>query len=284
MMDAQVIHSGMQALDSVYQKLMRYGDSAAGFDETDPEQLALKQELCRMLIGQHPVFNKLAGHYFTLDDLFTIRHRLIGAGCIGGKAAGMLLARRILLAEKDQAGFDFANRLEDPDAFYIGADVFFTFLVDNDLFRLRLQLTHDSVISPEEFQEVEQRFLAGRFSEAIQAQFQAMLGYYGSTPIIVRSSGLLEDSFGNAFAGKYLSVFCPNQGDPNTRLDNFMQAVKRVYASALNPNALSYRRRRGLGESDEQMAILVQRVSGMPYGRYFFPALAGVALSRNLYP
>ncbi len=31
------------------------------------------------------------------------------------------------------------------------------------------------------------------------------------------------------------------------------------------------------------MAILVQRVSGTPYRRYFFPTLAGVAFSRNLY-
>ena len=110
-----------------------------------------------------------------------------------------------------------------------------------------------------------------------------MLDYYGQAPIIVRSSSLLEDSFGNAFAGKYRSVFCPNQGDPDTRLAAFMQAVKLVYASALNPDALSYRSRRGLGENDEQMAILVQRVSGMPYRHYFFPALAGVAFSRNLY-
>jgi pyruvate,water dikinase len=56
-----------------------------------------------------------------------------------------------------------------------------------------------------------------------------------------------------------------------------------VYASALNPDALCYRSKRGLGEYDEQMAILVQRVSGMPYRHYFFPTLAGVAFSRNLY-
>ena len=110
-----------------------------------------------------------------------------------------------------------------------------------------------------------------------------MLDYYGQAPIIVRSSSLLEDSFGNAFAGKYRSVFCANQGDPETRLDDFMRAVKLVYASALNPDALSYRCKRGLGENDEQMAILVQRVSGMPYRKYFFPTLAGVAFSRNLY-
>jgi pyruvate, water dikinase len=55
-----------------------------------------------------------------------------------------------------------------------------------------------------------------------------------------------------------------------------------VYASAVNPDALSYRRRRGLGERDEQMAILVQRVSG-PLQAPGSSRLAGVAFSRNLY-
>ena len=269
--------------ESVYQKLVHYNETSPGFEETDPEQLALKQELSRMLIGHHPIFNRLADRYFTLDDLFAIRNRLIGAGRIGGKAAGMLLARRILLTEKDETGIDFAERLDDHDSFYIGSDIFFTFLVNNDLFRLRLRLTCNSATSHEEFKEIEQRFLAGHFSATIQEQFRAMLEYYGQAPIIVRSSSLLEDSFGNAFAGKYRSVFCANQGNPEDRLADFMQAVKLVYASAINPDALCYRSKRGLGEYDEQMAILVQRVSGMPYRHYFFPTLAGVAFSRNLF-
>ncbi|MBN1889402.1 MAG: PEP/pyruvate-binding domain-containing protein [Thermoflexales bacterium] len=263
--------------ESVYQKLVDY----SSFDETDPEQAALKQELCRMLIGYHPFFSRLLDHYISLDDLLAIRERMVGSGRIGGKAAGMLLARRILQADGEGAGL--AERLEDHDSFYIGSDVFFTFLVDNDLFRLRLQLTRNSFTSPEEYEEVERRFLAGGFAPAVVEQFRALLDYYGQSPIIVRSSSLLEDSLGNAFAGKYRSVFCANQGDPDKRLEGFMQAVKLVYASALNPDALSYRSKRGLGENDEQMAILVQRVSGMPYRHYFFPTLAGVAFSRNLF-
>jgi hypothetical protein len=269
--------------ESVYQKLSDYSKTPSGFDETDPEQMALRQELGRMLIGHHPVFNRLADRYFTLEDLFAIRKRLIGAGRIGGKAAGMLLAQRILLTKRDKTEIDFTERLDGHDSFYIGSDVFFTFLVNNDLFRLRLRLTCDSATSPDEFQEIEERFLAGRFSSTIQEQFRAMLDYYGQAPIIVRSSSLLEDSFGNSFAGKYRSIFCTNQGNPDARLDEFMRAVKLVYASALNPDALCYRSKRGLGANDEQMAILVQRVSGMPYRQYFFPTLAGVAFSRNLY-
>jgi hypothetical protein len=108
-----------------------------------------------------------------------------------------------------------------------------------------------------------------------------MLEYYGQSPIIVRSSSLLEDGFGNAFTGKYESVFCANQGSPAERLEAFLAAVREVYASAMSEEALRYREHRGLLDRDEQMAILVQRVSGAVRGSLFFPQVAGVALSYN---
>lgn len=267
--------------ESVFRKLLQYQESEQDLRETTPEISALKQELLRMMIGNHPEFNKLADSYFKIDDLLSIRDRLIGSGQIGGKAAGMLLARRILADGGGEE--DFSQFLEAHDSFYIGSDVFFTFLVNNDLFRLRLQLTRSSHISHDEFEEVERRFLEGKFSSEIIEQFGNMMDYYGQAPIIVRSSSLLEDSFRNAFAGKYRSEFCANQGSSEERLEAFLKAVKLVYASAVNPDALSYRRAMGLEDRDEQMAILVQRVSGMPYKKYFFPSLAGVACSRNLY-
>lgn len=267
--------------ESVHKKLTQYRETGKLIPEPSSEIDTLKKEFSRMIMGSHPEFNKLIDNYFTVNDLLNIRDRLIGSGRIGGKAAGMLLARRIL--SKANGKIDFPEVMEGHDSFYIGSDVFFTFLVNNDLFRLRLDLSGKSEFSYEEFKEVEQRFLDGKFPQEILEQFQNMLDYFGQAPIIVRSSSLLEDSFGNAFAGKYRSEFCANQGNPQERLEAFLRAVKLVYASALNPDALSYRRRRGLGESDEQMAILVQRVCGMHFKELFFPALAGVALSRNLY-
>jgi pyruvate,water dikinase len=267
--------------ESVYAMLVQYREADRAVPETTPEVAALKQEFVHMMIGEHPEFSQLAERYFGLDDLFRIRDRLIGSGRIGGKAAGMLLARCILAQYEE--GVEFAEVLEDHDDFYIGSDVFFTFLVNNDLFRLRLQLMNYPELSWEEFEDVERRFLAGDFPPGIVAQFRNMLDYYGQAPIIVRSSSLLEDSFGSAFAGKYLSEFCANQGHPDQRLSAFLQAVKRVYASTLNPDVLSYKRKRGLAGRDEQMAVLVQRVSGRISKDFFFPMLAGVALSRNLY-
>ncbi len=276
-----LISSSIAPWDSVYSRLIQYQGIASGLPEATREIAALQRELTHMMIGNHPDFNKLAYRYLTVDDLVQIRNRMIGSGRIGGKAAGMLVARKVLLAESGDK--DFSHILEEHDSFYIGSDVFFTFLVNNHLFRLKSQLTRDFQISREQFEQVEQQFLDGQFPKDILEQFKNMLDYFGQAPIIVRSSSLLEDSFGNAFAGKYRSEFCANQGNPDIRLESFLRAVKLVYASALNPDALVYRKKRGLGEGDEQMAILVQRVSGIPYRNYFFPALAGVAFSRNLY-
>ncbi len=267
--------------DSVYRKLAQFSEEELEQLEGSPEVQALKQELSHMIIGTQPQFVRLADEYLTLGDLIGVRNRLIGSGRIGGKAAGVLLARRIL--QKSQGKVDFSQVLEEHDSFFIGSDVFFTFLVNNDLFRLRLRLTQNSQISPEEFERVEERFLDGAFPQDIMEQFKDLLDYFGQAPIIVRSSSLLEDGFGNAFAGKYRSEFCVNQGSPEKRLEAFLHAVKLVYASSVNPDALSYRKQRGLGNSDEQMAILVQRVAGMRHGERFFPSLAGVAFSHNLY-
>ena len=273
--------AGLAPWDSVQQRLLPYRDADAAALEREPELHALKREFIRMLLGDQGAVNDLIDRYLSLGDLFDIRDRLIGSGQIGGKATGMLVARGILMNGEGRE--TFAKVIEGHDSFFIGSDVFFTFLVLNDLFRLRLQISRQSAFSQEEFADVERRFLAGEFPDEVMEQFRNLLDYFGQAPIIVRSSSLLEDSVGNAFAGKYHSEFCSNQGPPEERMATFLTAVKRVYASALNPDALSYRRRRGLIERDEQMAILVQRVSGMHYRHYFFPSLAGVAFSRNLY-
>lgn len=267
---------------SVYEKLLQYRAVALDSGREFPEILPLKEELSRILLGSQPKTQALAAQYLTVDDLIAVRERVVGSGRVGGKAAGMILARAVLrsAAEGDAVSLD---AMEDHDSFFIGSDVFYSFLVHNDLTRLRWDFSQSSTLSRDEFAQIEERFLAGRFPDVIVEQFQDLLDYYGQAPIIVRSSSLLEDGFGNAFAGKYRSEFCANQGNPQARLEAFTNAVKLVYASCLNPDALAYRRKRGLMDKDEQMAILVQRVSGAPYKRFFFPSLAGVAFSRNFY-
>lgn len=196
---------------------------------------------------------------------------------IGGKTIGMLLARKILESDEEKR---FSPVMEMHDSFYLGADVFYTYIVLNGCWTLRTkQKTEEGYYKYAPM--LQEKLRHGDFSESMQEQFKRMLEYFGQSPIIVRSSSLLEDSFGNAFAGKYDSVFCANQGTPEERFEAFVDAVRTVYASTMNMDALQYRQDRGLMEEDEQMAILIQRVSGDHYGEYFFPHLAGVGNSSN---
>ena len=127
------------------------------------------------------------------------------------------------------------------------------------------------------------RISNGEFSPEFWKSCRRLLERLGNQPLIVRSSSLLEDNFGTSFAGKYESIFLPNQGSHTENLHALTQAIARVYASTLNPNALLYRRSRGLQDYDERMAILIQVVQGERFGRYYLPHAAGVAFSRNLY-
>lgn len=218
----------------------------------------------------------LVERFLTLEDFLAVRDRMIGIGSVGGKTLGMLVARAIL-RERDP---DLSSRIEAHDSFFVGAEVFITFLVQNNVWWLREQQK-----KPESFlqglEEGRKRIFEGNFPEGILEQFQGMLDYFGESPYIVRSSSILEDARGNAFSGKYESVFVANRGSREKRMQALLDAVRRVYASVLDEEALLYRKRRGLLESEERMALLIMRVSGAPHGHYYYPQAAGVGLSFN---
>jgi len=242
-------------------------------DDTQMQQ-ALVRSMAERLVGQDQQFLDLTVRNSTVRDMLEVRDRMIGSGMIGGKAAGMLLSRRIV----GRMLPELACLIEPHDSWYIGSDVFYTYLVHNRLWKQRIAQRTDAGYF-NEAPGLARGLLSGVFPDSIRQQFVRMLEYYGQNPIIVRSSSLLEDSFGHAFAGKYESVFCVNSGSPEDRLSGLEDAVRRVYASTMDESALAYRRQRGLQKQDEQMAILVQRVSGSLFGQYFMPALAGVGYS-----
>ncbi|NLF32827.1 MAG: pyruvate, phosphate dikinase [Planctomycetes bacterium] len=243
-----------------------------------PQRAECFESLLRMCVSRDEQMIRLARRYFTLEDIVEIGKRMVGTGLIGGKSVGMLLARAILRAADGRWG----RLLEPHDSFFIGSDVFYTYLVRNGIWALR-ERARDADRYLEGSERARQRMLIGTFPESVNQQFEDMLDYFGQSPVIVRSSSLLEDNFGNAFAGKYESVFCANQGSRHQRLEDFLAAVRTIYASTMSEKALTYRAQRGLLDRDEQMALLVQRVSGSMHGNLFFPEVAGVAFSVNPY-
>lgn len=250
-----------------------------GSEPIDEEGRLLKENIMRCLLGNEPTRFALCQKYFTMKDLMDIKNREIGTGCIGGKAAGMLLARNIL---RDEAPELYSTCIEPHDSYYIGADLFYTYGVQNGLWSSRIRMIEASDYL-EQSKTIRELLLNGTFMPSIKEQFISMLEYFGQSPIIVRSSSILEDGFGNAFAGKYESVFCPNQGSLKERYEVFERAVKQVYASTVNPDAIMYRAERHLLDRDEQMALLVMRVCGDVHGDYYYPHIAGVGHSKNLY-
>ncbi|UWG98197.1 PEP/pyruvate-binding domain-containing protein [Dehalobacter sp. DCM] len=257
-----------------YEKI-RYGHNPSN------EEKKLVEKLCRSILSRDENLLELLTVMFSLEDLLQIKSNLIGSGFIGGKAVGMLLARKILQQEK---GSPFKKILEPHDSFYVGSDVFYTYLVKNGLWKMRMaQRKPDNDHYFSLARELKSRMLDGVFPENTKNHLIRVLEYFGQSPIIVRSSSLLEDGFGNSFAGKYESVFCTNQGTLEHRYQEFESAIKRVYASTMSEEALMYRLKRGLAEQDEQMALLIQRVSGSYRQNYFFPDLAGVGYSNNIY-
>ena len=234
--------------------------------------------ICDIMLTRDPRMRALIKQNFTPQDYFEIHSRMIGTGMIGGKACGMLLARKITENRLPEV---FA-RLEPHDSFYIGSDVFYSFIVDNGFWDLKIEQKTEAgyFALADAFAE---KILQGSFSAGMERAFQKLLDYYGSDPVIVRSSSILEDGFGNAFAGKYESVFCANTGDMSERLAAFEQAIRTVYASTVSLSALDYRKRRGLEQLDEQMGLLVQRVSGSRYKDFFMPCAAGVGYSVSPY-
>ncbi|MGE5416422.1 MAG: PEP/pyruvate-binding domain-containing protein [Acidobacteriota bacterium] len=265
----RVLMKAQELLDTI-----EIGDSVS-----EAELHETVETLCKMMIGRDERVLALARKNFTLRDLLQIRNREIGTGFIGGKSVGMLMARNIL--RNDPYG-NWRNIMEPHDSFYIGSDVYYTYLVENGCWNLLLQQKSQEGYFTAAA-ELRERIQNGLLPETIRERFLEVMDYYGQAPIIVRSSSLLEDNFGNAFAGKYESIFCVNQGNPQERYRMLEEAVKTVYASTMSEDALAYRLQRGLASSDEQMALLVMRVSGSNRGKYFFPDMAGVAMSRNLY-
>ena len=237
--------------------------------------------LIKGMVSDQLDFVRLAKDFFSGSDLTDLYHRRIGRGKIGGKAAGMLLAWRALQREDPDDPMDTKSHVVIPDSYFVGSDVYYDFKALNNLVPFMNQKYKTKEEIEADYPQIREAYAGGCFPEEVIQGLRALLGEVGTSPLIVRSSSLLEDSLGASFAGKYDSVFCPNQGTLEENLSALTDSISRIYASILSPAALIYRRRHGLTDYDERMAILIQKVQGARYGDYLFPTLAGVAFGRN---
>jgi hypothetical protein len=269
-----------------WELLFRQGEiyeelSAEELEKVQHHLEEIKVVLIKRLISDQLPYIGVAKQIFSIADLRRIYRRRIGTGKIGGKAAGLLLAWRILQQPDPDTGRDLSNAVEIPDSFFLGTEVLYEFRLKNGLDYLMNQKYRPLPEIREEYPHIVEEHLRGSFPKKIVDRLREVLDRFEGSPLIVRSSSLLEDNFGYAFAGKYNSYFCPNQGTDEENLEDLLRAVKLVFASTLNPDALLYRQKHNLIDYDERMAVLIQRVRGKNYNDLFFPSVAGVAFSEN---
>jgi len=200
---------------------------------------------------------------------------VLGRGSLGGKGRGLAFVfRQLSQWSKDDRIQGIKTRL--PRTLVIGADESDTFLRDNGVDVRSFGGVGDD--------DILRRFAHCQLDRRLRESLELYVKRVG-VPLAVRSSGLLEDSHRQPLAGLYATYMLPNNHpDLEVRLNHLATAVKMVYASAYLERPRRYLDAIGHDLTETRMAVIVQEVAGHRYGRYFYPAISGVAQSHNYYP
>jgi len=283
-----VVNNDQATSMQIYRALREFCDIPKGEVFISREEAeGTRVALINHFISNHLPYISIAKNYVTIRDTDSLLQRSLWSrkrtGKLGGKAAGIILAEKILLPTLEERDPELEEYIRVPATWYLNSGVFSEFLDQNNLHLLHTFKYRERETIEKESLSVEEKFRFSSFTPEVIEDFRKILEEIGEYPIIIRSSSLLEDSFGLAFSGKYQSVFLTNQGDIETRLSHFLIGVKKVFASTYSPDPILYRRDHGLLDFDERMSMMVQKVVGRNFGDFFFPLASGVMFSRNTY-
>ena len=251
------------------------------------EAMGTRVALIHHFISNQLPFVTIAKNHITIRDIDEMVDQSYWSkrrpGRVGGKAAGMLLAYKIIMPRLEKRDAELEKYVTIPESYYFNSGLFSDFIDYNGFHDFHHQKYKTRDVIEDEYKTMARLFQGASFPPDVEQMFAEFLEKVGEAPLILRSSSLLEDNFGYAFSGKYDSVFVANQGPPDKRLKEFMWGLKQVHMSTFGPAPILYRRQHKLLDFDEKMGILVQKVSGRRHGDYFFPFAAGVAYSFNSY-
>ena len=279
-----VLDNPRSSLREVVDALRRFHnlvDDGAGLPSSTVK--GLRAALVRRFLSEQLEYVMVAKEYVTTRDFEDLLGRVIapsgGQIRVGGKAAGLILASLIL--DREVASRGGGSPVQTPRTWYLASSGLIDFIRYNDLQDLVEQKYKPIEQVRSEYPNVVQLYKNSSFPPDMVRDLSAALDDMGDRPLIVRSSSLLEDRLGTAFSGKYKSLFLPNTGDRKQRMEALLDAIAEIYASTIGPDPIEYRREHGLLDFNEEMGVLIQPVVGVRTGRYFLPAFAGVAFSRN---
>ena len=271
-------------LGEISDNINRYWDMPEDARELIPEdETTIITALIRRFFTNRLKYINIAKKYIKLEDFVVLLKQLVGSptgeGKLGGKTAGIYLSQKII--EEEGKKEKYLNNIKFAKSWYITSDTMTDVIRYNDLD----DIVHVKYQEPGEIRQehpfLEQLLKNCTFPPYIISGLRGIIEEIGDKPMIVRSSSLLEDSYGAAFSGKYKSLFLVNTGSEEERLDALTNAISEVYASTFAPDPIEYRKERGLLDFYEEMSILIQEVVGTRIGPYFLPVFAGVALSNN---
>ncbi len=199
----------------------------------------------------------------------------LSGGSYGGKGEGILRIDTVI------AGSGLGGLFEDlaiamPKTLLIGTDSFDSFLESNGI--------REAALASRDYAGLRRMFVTKPLPHALETSLDGFLSDEGS-PLIVRSSSLLEDSVDLPFSGVYESYVIPNSHPDRTkRLGQLLDAIRLVYASLFSDDAVAYRDAVGCVHADEKMAVVIQELVGTKRASWFYPRLSGTAQSYNYYP
>lgn len=247
-------------------------------DHRYPLARGLKALLIECVLSSRSKYINIAKDHVDIEDLYHLLRKVIFSkeshGKLGGKSAGFFLAANILKAAGN-------NSVGIPKTWYLTSDMMLEFIHYNNMDEIVEQKYKEIERVRVEYPHVIDMVRQTVFPQEMVNGLSMALDDFGESPLIVRSSSLLEDRTELPFSGKYKSIFLGNQGSREERLRQLMLTVAEVYASNFGPDPIEHRGEHGLIEFSEQLGIMIQEVVGERVGPYFFPLCSGIACSRN---
>jgi len=242
--------------------------------EADPE--ALRARLLETLAAHRRRAGAGVVAEFTADGFAASSPFVrLGSGSLGGKGRGLAFVNSLITTYRLEHRFP-GVRIAVPPTLVLATGVFDRFLAASGLAAFALRETDDARIT--------RAFLAAELPRDVVDGLWAFLDWV-RWPLAVRSSSLLEDASYQPFAGIYETYMIPNNADdPEVRLAQLCDAIRRVYASTYHSDARAYIQSTPNRLEEEKMAVVIQQMAGRRHGRYLYPSFAGVGRSLNFYP
>ena len=197
-----------------------------------------------------------------------------GEGSLGGKARGLAFLNHILYQHQLYDKWEGVH-ITVPRTLVLATDCFDRFILENGLkYVINSEISDAEILS---------EFVSSNLPQDVMEVLRAFIRVV-HTPLAVRSSSKLEDSYYQPFAGVYSTYMIPSVENEDQQLRLLSKAIKSVYASVYYASSRGYITATANVISEEKMAIVLQEICGTEDNGYFFPTLSGVARSVNYYP